>query len=145
MNLAVKSVTESFIGFVETSHQYMHIQSESDYHEALEIIEHIMLTMDDSGHDPLCDLLDIISKSVDTYESQLPDVKVFLEAYDNMPKDLATLKVLMEQYSLGVNDFKDEIGSKSYVSMILNEERNLNKNHIEKLCKRFDLSPELFF
>ena len=145
MSVAIKRVTNSFMDFAETSHRYMHIQSEDDYNEALEIVEQIMLTMDNSGNDPLNDLLDIISNSIEVYENQQPDIKSFLEKSNALANDLSTLRLLMEQHGLGVNDFKNEIGSKSYVSMILNQERNLNKSHIKKLSERFNISPELFF
>ena len=104
-----------------------------------------MLTIDETGNDPLCDLLDIIGNAVEIYENKQPDVQKFLAKHANMPKDIALLKLLMGQYGLGVNNFKNEIGSKSYVSMILSRDRQLSKKHIGKLCVRFNLSPELFF
>jgi HTH-type transcriptional regulator/antitoxin HigA len=36
-------------------------------------------------------------------------------------------------------------GSKSVVSEILHGSRKLNRNHIEKLSKRFNVSPAVFF
>jgi len=88
MNLAVKEVTESFKGFAKASNRLLHIQTEDDYTEALELIEHLLLTLDESGHDPLSDLIDIISKSVEVYENRRPDVQEFLSKYDNAPKDI---------------------------------------------------------
>jgi len=55
------------------------------------------------------------------------------------------LKLLMEQHHLGVADLP-EIGSKSLVSKILNGRgRNLTKDHIDALSKRFSVSPAIFF
>jgi len=51
----------------------------------------------------------------------------------------------MEQHNLTVSGFKDEIGSKSLVSMILNGKINLTKEHIAKLSRRFSLNPVVFF
>ena len=56
-----------------------------------------------------------------------------------------TLKLLMEQHSLGVADIP-EIGSKSLVSKILNGRgRQLTKDHIAALSNRFGVSPAVFF
>lgn len=145
MSLALREVTDSFIGFTKTSHRLMHIENERDYQDALELIEHLMLTLDDTGEDPLVDLLNIVSHAIEIYESQQPDVNQFLLEYNEMDKAVAILKILMRQYELGVADFKEQIGTKSYVSMILNGDRQLSKKHIEKLCERFGLSPALFF
>ena len=123
----------------------MYIQSAEDYNLDLELVEHLMLTIDDSGCDPLSDWIDIIAKGIEEYEVKRPEIQNFIKGLDDMPKDISTLLLLMQQYQLGVNDFNHEIGSKSYVSMILNQERQLNKKHISKLCKRFNLSTELFF
>ena len=54
------------------------------------------------------------------------------------------LKVLMEDHGLGQGDLP-EIGSQSLVSKILSNERQLTKEHIEKLSKRFHVSPAVFF
>ncbi|EHF5014944.1 helix-turn-helix domain-containing protein, partial [Enterobacter hormaechei] len=46
--------------------------------------------------------------------------------------------------NLTISDFKDEIGSKSMVSRVLNGQRQLTLNHIKKLAARFGVSPALF-
>ena len=62
----------------------------------------------------------------------------------NQPADIATLRLLMDQYQLGTADIP-EIGSKSMVSRVLSGERSMNKNHIKALAERFQISPNLFF
>jgi len=37
------------------------------------------------------------------------------------------------------------LGSESVVSKVLSGKRELNKHHIEKLSKRFSVSPAVFF
>ena len=54
------------------------------------------------------------------------------------------LKLLMEQHALGVSDLP-EIGTKSLISRILSGQRQLTKDHITILSKRFNISPALFF
>ena len=48
------------------------------------------------------------------------------------PIMLVRQPILMEQYGLGVADFP-EIGSKSLISKIMNNERSLTRNHIKAL------------
>lgn len=43
----------------------------------------------------------------------------------------------MSQHHLTLVDFKNEIGSKSLVSMILNGKGNLTKEHLGKIVKTF--------
>jgi HTH-type transcriptional regulator/antitoxin HigA len=50
----------------------------------------------------------------------------------------------MYQYQLKADDLKEEIGSKSLVSMILNGTRNLTVDHIKALSVRFNTSPAVF-
>jgi transcriptional regulator with XRE-family HTH domain len=51
----------------------------------------------------------------------------------------------MKAKHLTVSDFEKEIGSKSYVSMILNGSRGLTRTHAEKLSARFRVPVDAFF
>ncbi|MBI2337234.1 MAG: helix-turn-helix domain-containing protein [Deltaproteobacteria bacterium] len=55
------------------------------------------------------------------------------------------LAFLMEQHKLRQNDLTEELGSQSIVSEILSGKRRLNNNQILALCKRFGVSPAVFF
>jgi HTH-type transcriptional regulator / antitoxin HigA len=52
---------------------------------------------------------------------------------------------LMESNGLRQVDLIDVFGAESTVSEVLNGKRALAKSHIEKLSRRFNLSPGLFF
>lgn len=62
-----------------------------------------------------------------------------------MDSGVAILRTLMEQYQLKTGDFKNEIGGKSMVFMILNGSRALSRHHIQALSARFHISPAMFF
>jgi HTH-type transcriptional regulator/antitoxin HigA len=51
----------------------------------------------------------------------------------------------MDQHNLNTTDFKNEFGGKSMVSQVLSGGKQLTRNHIERLAKRFGISPALFF
>ncbi len=55
------------------------------------------------------------------------------------------LKQLMDANDLRQKDLARMLGSESVVSEVLSGKRELNKHHIEKLSKKFGLSPAVFF
>jgi HTH-type transcriptional regulator/antitoxin HigA len=55
------------------------------------------------------------------------------------------LRVLMDAHDLRQKDLAPIFGSESIVSEVLHKKRELNKSHIEKLSKRFNVSPAVFF
>ena len=57
---------------------------------------------------------------------------------------VAMLRYLMDQYGHKQKDLEDVV-SPSVISEILSGKRQLNKNHIEKLSKKYNVSPALFF
>ena len=59
------------------------------------------------------------------------------------PRDI--VRHLMESNGLRQVDLIDVFGAESTVSEVLNGRRDLAKSHIEKLSRRFNVSPELFF
>ena len=57
---------------------------------------------------------------------------------------IEALRELMESNGLKQKDVVDVFGSPSVVSEVLNGKRQLSKEHIRKLSKRFNVSAELF-
>ena len=62
---------------------------------------------------------------------------------DASPVDV--IRTLMDANDLRQKDLAPIFGSESIVSEVLNRKRALNKMHIEKLSKRFGVSPAVFF
>jgi len=60
-------------------------------------------------------------------------------------KPLEVLQFLMDQHGLLQKDLADVFGAPSIVSEVLSGKRELNKDHIKRLSRRFHVSPELFF
>ncbi|MYH68616.1 MAG: transcriptional regulator [Gammaproteobacteria bacterium] len=115
------------------------IRNESDYTQALALMDELI-----EDYDNQKPLIHILSASIACWENKSPEFKSFNDRIEKIDSGIATLKVIMEQYELGVGDLP-EIGSKSLVSRILNGQRRLTRNHIEALCKRYKISPALFF
>jgi HTH-type transcriptional regulator/antitoxin HigA len=55
------------------------------------------------------------------------------------------IRELMAANNLKQADLLDAFGSASVASEVLNGKRDFAKSHIEKLSRRFNISPELFF
>ena len=114
------------------------------FHKALALIEELLQEAEDSKNDTLNGLIELLSRAIGSYEDRMEDVVRFEAGALDTPADIATLRLIMDQYELGVADFP-EIGDKSLISRILSGERNLTKQHIAKLADRFHVNPGLFF
>jgi HTH-type transcriptional regulator/antitoxin HigA len=116
------------------------IHSPEDHKAALTLMDELV---DDYDGNLL--LIDVLWSKVQDYEEYAPELKEFNQRIESMDAGAAMLRLLMNHHGLNTSDFKEEIGPKSSVSMICNEKRSLTKEHIEKLSKRFVVSPALFF
>ncbi len=58
---------------------------------------------------------------------------------------IEVLRTLMDANDLRQKDLATIFGSESIVSEVLHKRREVNKNHIGKLSKRFRVSPAAFF
>jgi HTH-type transcriptional regulator/antitoxin HigA len=115
------------------------INNEDDHAQALALME--QLIEDYEQHEPLIDMLCI---SIEKYEDSAEEFKGFNDRLKQLNSGVAALSVLMDQHNLNTTDFENEIGKKSLVSLILNEKRPLNLNHIRKLSERFNVPPQIF-
>ena len=55
------------------------------------------------------------------------------------------LRYLLERNEMPQRDVAAELGSESTVSLILSGKRQLNRDHIARLSRRFGVSPAVFF
>ena len=85
-------------------------------------------------------------------EQRLAELMVLLiEDFENShyrlesPSPVEVVQELMEANGLKQADLLDVFGTRSVVSEVLNGKRDLSKAHIQKLSKRFHVSPEIFF
>ncbi len=142
--MAHAALIDAYKAFIDKAHPLMHITSEEDYDQALETLEEILESANDTEDDPLNPLIDMLSHAIEKYESQDEELMAFVNQAEEMPADIALLRTLMAQHNLTGSDLP-EIGTKSMVSKVLKGERELNRTAIEKLCLRFDLQPAWFF
>lgn len=112
--------------------------SREDYEKAVQLVEYLV------ENDPDNPLIDLICAKIDAYEKTAPEFAEFNERLAKSNGGVAALRTLMDQYHLNTTDFQDELGSRSYVSRILNGERGLTLEHIKKLSARFNIPASIF-
>ena len=74
-------------------------------------------------------------------------IEAYEEEHHSIPdaSPVEVLRTLMDANDLRQKDLVPIFGSESIVSEVLHRKRDLNKTHIEKLRKRFHVSPAAFF
>ena len=117
-----------------------HIGDEREYELALSFMDDLV-----DEYDRYLPLIEVLSLSIEKWESESNEFSDFNASVDSLDDGVAVLKVLIDQHQLKFEDLKDEIGSKSLVSMILNGSRNLTREHIQSLSDRFKIAPSVFF
>lgn len=118
----------------------VHIRNEEEYELALSLMDELI-----EEYTVYKQLIEILSSSIEDWENSSTEFSEFNSQIKQIDSGVAVLRTLMEQYELKTNDFKNEIGGKSMVSMILNGSRTLSRGHIQALSNRFHISPSLFF
>jgi HTH-type transcriptional regulator/antitoxin HigA len=120
---------------------------------ALEISSPTPITSERQHEQYLAVLDKLASKEHPTTEEEkyAEVLMTLIEAYEeehySIPdaSPVEVLRALMDANDLRQRDLVPIFGTESIVSEVLNKKRALNKNHIEKLSKRFHVSPAVFF
>ena len=134
------TVKEKALDFFSEASFISHIYNENEYAQALALMEELI-----EDYDQYHFLIDILATSIERWEDESPEFSAFNARIKKLNDSTATLKVLMDQYNLKAEDLKNEIGSKSLISMILNGTRKLTRDHIQALSSRFKINPSVFF
>lgn len=64
-----ETLTRFFLKFASEASNVLHIKTEQDYQGALDTIEHLFSEAKDTADDPLNDLIELVSKSIEKYEA----------------------------------------------------------------------------
>lgn len=110
------------------------ITDEQCYQRAVMILDALLLEVKKSAE--LVPFLHILGTLISEYEQKncpMPDIH-----------PVEVLRFLMKEHGLTQSELP-EIGNQAKVSDILGGKRQLNKQDIEALSKRFNLSPDIFF
>jgi HTH-type transcriptional regulator/antitoxin HigA len=111
------------------------ITSERQHREYLSVLD--KLASKDNPTDEEEKYAEVLMALIEAYEEEHHSIP------DASPVDV--LRTLMDANDLRQKDLAPIFGSESIVSEVLHRKRGLNKAHIEKLSKRFNISPAVFF
>ncbi|MBD9646368.1 helix-turn-helix domain-containing protein [Pantoea sp. PNT02] len=112
--------------------------SQAEYEAALELVEYLIDNDDDNP------LIGVLADKIEAYENTAPEFSQWNASLTALPKGVAMLGVIMDQNNLNQSDFKEEIGGKSLVSMIMKGERQLTLDHMRSLSRRFGIPVASF-
>lgn len=111
------------------------ITSERQHEEYLSVLDKLARTDHPTRDEEK--YAEILMALIESYEEEhhpIPDAS-----------PVEVLRALMEAHNLRQKDLAPLFGSEGIVSEILHKKRGLNKTHIERLSKRFHVSPAVFF
>jgi HTH-type transcriptional regulator / antitoxin HigA len=120
---------------------------------ALEVSSPTPITSERQHREYLAVLDKLTSKDNPTNEEEkyaevlMALIEAYEEEHHSIPdaSPVEVLRALMDANDLRQKDLAPIFGSESIVSEVLHNKRGLNKTHIEKLSKRFNISPAVFF
>lgn len=115
------------------------ISTKNEYNQLIEVMGELV-----EDYDTNRVLIDLMFPVIEKYEKNSEQFKAFNKSIETLDSGIATLRVLIDQYGLSLSDFKNEIGGKSSVSMILNGKRSLTIPHIKALSTRFNIPSNMF-
>lgn len=142
--ISERAIVSKFIDFTKVAAPVLYLKDDEAYEEALSMIEHLMEIVGDDNNRPENLLISLLSDAIKDYESSDEPISEFINEAMNLRSDIALLRLIIDQHQLTFSDLP-EIGHKSLVSKILSGKRSLTRSHIDKLSKRFNLDPALFF
>ena len=116
------------------------IKSAAEHQRALDLMEELL-----EHYDENLVVIEALGNVIARYEDESLRFETFNLRQAAADPAVATLKVLMDQHGLKMDDFENEIGKKSMVSQVLSGKKNLTREHIMKLAQRFNVSPSVFF
>ena len=117
------------------------VATKKHHESALQVLESIIIAKMDDGltkseKNGLNQYFQTLSLLVKDYEDQ--------QFKKGKVSQGEILSYLLESNGLTQADLKEEIGAQPVVSRIIRGERELTPKHIKNLCKRFNVSAEVF-
>lgn len=97
MKSTIQALTDSFLAFASQASPILHIHTNDDYEDALELVEYLFDLAEDSENDPLNDLITILSRSIEEYESNQEELVKFEQEAQTMDPSISMLRTLMNQ------------------------------------------------
>ena len=105
--MTTAAMKKVFSNFAQKAAPYLHITDDEHYERALELIEELLEDAADSPEDPINAVIETLAHAVEGYENSKQELLDFETLSNSQPADLAMLRLLMDQYELGVGDLPE--------------------------------------
>jgi HTH-type transcriptional regulator/antitoxin HigA len=102
----------------------------------MHLLDELLDATEGNENHPLSNLIELISSHIEIYENE--------QYAKSLGNGIDALKYLMKIHGIKQSELP-EIGSQGVVSEVLSRKRQLNKTQIDRLAKRFGVSPATFF
>ena len=139
MKHKINELTKQANNFVNQFPWLNGIKTKSEYDDLISLMDELVLNYKANEN-----LIDLLAPIIEQYEDTAEQFSEFNAELEKMSNGVAVLITLKDQHNLTRSDFKNEIGSKSVVSMIINGSRKLTFNHIKALSERFNVPAAIF-
>jgi len=110
------------------------IHSDDELAEYTRVLFELTAKPDPTAEEQAIELMTLLVERYESVRFPIPEAE---------PADV--LRFLLEQNGLSQRDVAPELGSESTVSLVLSGKRQLNRDHIARLSRRFSVSPAVFF
>lgn len=114
------------------------IKTEKENEAALAFFRKVRSAGEDKLTRGASDYLHVLGTLIGQFESSR-------YSFGKKPSPGELLEYLMKEHNLTQMDLAKDLGGQATVSLVISGKRNLTKTHIERLSKRFNVSPALFF
>lgn len=109
-----------------------------EYAKLEKILDELIDEVRDNEKHPLAIVMQIIGDNLEQYDNE------HYPAIGRTISEIDMVKYLMKSHNLHQNDLADIFGGQANVSKFLNGERQLSKNQIAGLKKKFGISADFF-
>jgi HTH-type transcriptional regulator / antitoxin HigA len=135
-HLSQKQVTQAIHHYSYVADYLKVPTSETENQKLIELARFLKNRLQSKKNTRVAELLEIVLDHIEAYEKQTYAIKPL--------KPAEMLAYLMDQHNLTQSDLP-EIGTQPHVSKILSGKRQLTREQISLLSKRFNVSPAVFY
>jgi len=135
-NMAMRAPIDDFVALVR-EFPLRKIKTKKENRQALDFFRKVRSVGEENLSQGEIDFLQVLGALIVQFERKHYKFE--------KPTPIEMLKYIMEEHGLTQNDLAADFGGQATVSLVLAGKREMTKAHIERLSKRFHVSPSLFF
>lgn len=116
------------------------IRNENDYERAMELMDELV-----EDYETYRPLIEFLSASIEKWENESEGFSEFNRRIQEQDDAGAVLTTLLDQHGMRADELGKILGEGGEISVFLNGERELTRDHIQRLTDHFGIPATLFF